>query len=68
MNYEEASEYWIRRDSGTKSYPEAKENLLDFIASHHICALATGSGDFVRCTPIEYNWLDNAFCFSRKAD
>ena len=29
--------------------------------AHHICALATGTGDFVRCTPIEYNWVDQAF-------
>lgn len=29
--------------------------------THHICALAAGAGDFIRCTPIEYNWVNQAF-------
>lgn len=61
MNYDEASEFWIRKEQNTKKYPEAKAHLMAFIASHHICALATGSGSFVRCTPIEYNWVDQSF-------
>jgi len=61
MNYDEASEYWTRKELDSKHHPEAKNSLLDFIASHHICALATGAGIFVRCTPIEYNWVNQAF-------
>lgn len=61
MNYDEASEYWTSRERSYKRHPEAKKSLLDFITTHHICALATGAGDFVRCTPIEYNWVDQAF-------
>ena len=61
MNYDEASEYWTRKELDSKHHPKAKEHLLNFIASHHICVLATGSGDFVRCTPIEYNWVDHVF-------
>ena len=55
------SEYWTSRERSYKMHPEAKKSLLDFITTHHICALATGAGDFVRCTPIEYNWVDQAF-------
>ena len=61
MNYDEASEYWTRKELDSKHHPKAQEHLLNFIASHHICVLATGSGDFVRCTPIEYNWVDHVF-------
>ena len=61
MNYDEASEYWISKERSYRKHPEAKNSLLNFIVAHHICALATGSGDFVRCTPIEYNWVDQAF-------
>lgn len=61
MNYDEASKYWTSRECSSKKHPEAKNSLLNFIAAHHICALATGTGDFVRCTPIEYNWVDQAF-------
>ena len=61
MNYDEASEYWTSRECSSKKHPGAKNSLLNFIAAHHICALATGTGDFVRCTPIEYNWVDQAF-------
>ena len=33
-----------------------------FIKNHNTCALATGTGDYVRCTPIEYPYMDGAFC------
>ena len=29
--------------------------------AHNTCALATGCGDFVRCTPIEYNYKEGKF-------
>ena len=61
MNYDEASEYWTLREHNGKKHPEAKKSLLDFITTHHICALAAGAGDFIRCTPIEYNWVNQAF-------
>lgn len=32
-----------------------------YIQSHNTCALATGTGDYVRCTPIEYGWHDSCF-------
>ncbi|MPM33932.1 hypothetical protein SDC9_80513 [bioreactor metagenome] len=32
-----------------------------YIQAHNTCALATGAGTFVRCTPIEYSWHDGAF-------
>ncbi len=31
-----------------------------FLGAHHVLALATGSGDHLRCTPLEYSWHDHA--------
>ncbi len=30
----------------------------EFLRSSSVCALATGCGDYVRCTPLEYSWHD----------
>ena len=63
MDYDAAAEYWIQKDKNSARMP--KEELLvameQFIKAHNTCALATGAGDFVRCTPIEYNYVDGAF-------
>jgi nitroimidazol reductase NimA-like FMN-containing flavoprotein (pyridoxamine 5'-phosphate oxidase superfamily) len=44
-----------------------KEELIkeidEFIFQHNTCALATGSGEFNRCTPIEYTYLKGIFYF-----
>ena len=59
----DAAEYWDRKDSSEAQMP--KEPLLQAIAgyiiSHNTCALATGIGDYVRCTPIEYSYTDGCF-------
>ena len=38
-----------------------KAEIEAFLAKHKVCALATAAGDFVRCTPIEYNYVDGCF-------
>lgn len=61
MDYEKASRFWTDRAAQSQAAPDAKEKLTAFIAARQVCALATGAGDWVRCTPIEYTWLDGAF-------
>lgn len=61
MDYEQAAKFWETRDAGATKAPDARERLETFLAERHVCALATGSGDAVRCTPIEYGWHDGAF-------
>lgn len=39
----------------------ALAHIQGFIKNHNTCALATGTGDYVRCTPIEYTFMDNEF-------
>ena len=35
--------------------------IEEYIQCNNTCALATGYGDFIRCTPIEYSWHNDAF-------
>ena len=63
MDYKKAANYWLKKDE--KSIRMNQEELLThiekIIMEHNTCALATGSGDFIRCTPIEYNYKDGYF-------
>lgn len=38
-----------------------KEEIQKFIKSHNTFALSTGTGDFERCTPLEYQYIGNSF-------
>ena len=63
MNYNKAASYWEEKDAQTVQLD--RDALLtkidEFIMAHNTCALATGCGNFVRCTPIEYNYKDGKF-------
>lgn len=37
---------------------QLKPVVEEFLRSSSVCALATGSGDYVRCTPLEYGYHD----------
>ncbi len=60
--FDEAAAYWIRKDSiGRKMENDQLKIEADkFISANNVCALATGSGSFIRCTPIEYAYHDGA--------
>ena len=62
-DYNEQVNYWIEKDRNSKKLEpdKLKERIEAFLAERKTCALATAAGDFVRCTPIEYNYLDGAF-------
>jgi hypothetical protein len=61
--YQEAAEYWNIKDA--ESVKMERGELLriseEYIQANNTCALATGSGSFVRCTPIEYSYVGGAF-------
>jgi nitroimidazol reductase NimA-like FMN-containing flavoprotein (pyridoxamine 5'-phosphate oxidase superfamily) len=63
MDYKKAASYWMEKDA--KAVRMERNALLiqidKFIMAHNTCSLATGYGDFVRCTPIEYNYKDGRF-------
>ena len=60
---QEAAEYWEKKDAaGVPVDREAlQKRMEEYILTNNTCALATGSGDYVRCTPIEYSYHDGAF-------
>ena len=64
-DYEREANYWIEKDAASKKMnaERLKERIEAFLAERKTCALATASEDLVRCTPIEYNYLDEAFYF-----
>ena len=63
MDYDQAAAVWTIKDKDSVHLEEAalKNKIEEFIKAHNTCALATASGDFVRCTPIEYNYVDGCF-------
>lgn len=63
MDYEKAASLWEEKDATSKKMDRVAlwTEMEKFIQGHNTCALATGYGDFVRCTPIEYNFKDGKF-------
>ena len=63
MDYDIAENHWIEKDKESvhMDQVELKERIERFVGEHNTCALATASGDFVRCTPIEYTYVDEVF-------
>lgn len=63
MDYKKAASYWIEKDknSAQMDHDVLLAQIQKFIMAHNTCALATGCGNFVRCTPIEYSYKDGVF-------
>ncbi len=63
MDYNKASEYWDEKDKNGKKIDNSilLAEAEKYIDSHNTCALATGFGDFVRSTPIEYTYIGKHF-------
>lgn len=60
--FDEAESFWLRKDAEEKKMEPADVYawLSQFLTDHKILALATAADDFVRCTPLEYSWRDDA--------
>ena len=61
--YQAAARYWEEKDAvSVKLEQDTLRAMAEkYIQSNNTCALATGTGDYVRCTPIEYSWHDRCF-------
>lgn len=61
--WEQAALFWQERDHHGKQMPVGSlgSAYAEWITNHNTCALATGCGDFVRCTPLEYFYADGCF-------
>lgn len=63
MDYKAAANYWVEKDKDAVKMDreELSGEIETFLKKHKVCALATAAGEFVRCTPIEYNYVDGCF-------
>lgn len=61
--YERAANHWKVKDAASEKLDRdiVRKEMEQYIESNNTCALATGSGEFVRVTPIEYTYHDGAF-------
>lgn len=53
----------LKRPSVELNKRELLQATHEFIMGHNTCTLASGFDEFVRCTPIEYMYIDGAFYF-----
>lgn len=62
-DYQRAAEHWQVKDRNNVNIPEdaLHRSIETYILQNNTCALATGTGDFIRCTPIEYAYHEGAF-------
>ena len=56
--FKKASQYWNNKEQIPVPEKELNKTVEEYISSNNTCALATGIGDYVRCTPIEYSYHD----------
>lgn len=59
--FKQAAEYWNKKDRKKMPKDQLKKVVEDYIHSNNVCALATGIGEYVRCTPLEYSCYDGKF-------
>lgn len=59
QDYDRAASFWTSREPELKRMEPGQllAKMEEFLTSHNTCALATGSGSFVRCTPLEYEYF-----------
>lgn len=71
MDYKKAQNFWKEKDAQAVKADAAavREKMEAYILANDTCALATGAGDFIRNTPIEYSYHDGCFwMFSEGGD
>ena len=58
-----AADYWEEKDRESIRLEPSRRRAAaeEYIRANNTCALATGTGEYVRCTPIEYSWHDGCF-------
>ena len=59
--YKEAAAYWTSKERKEMPPDQLKPTVEEYLSAGSVCALATGTGDYVRCTPLEYSFHDGKF-------
>ena len=59
--YKEAAAYWTLKERKEMPTEQLRPIVEEYLGAGSVCALATGTGDYVRCTPLEYSFHDGKF-------
>ena len=59
--YKKAAAYWTSKERKEMPQDQLKSIVEEYLSTGSVCALATGTGDYVRCTPLEYSYHDGKF-------
>ena len=59
--YKKAINFWNKNECKAMPVDALNSAVEEFLSSSAVCALATGAGDYVRCTPLEYSYHDGKF-------
>ncbi len=59
--YKKAADFWNAKERKVMPVEKLRPVVEEFLREESVCALATGTGDFVRCTPLEYSYHDSSF-------
>ena len=59
--YKSAANFWKDKERKEMPAEQLKQIVEEYLVSSSVCALATGYGDYVRCTPLEYSYHDGKF-------
>ncbi len=59
--YEEAANFWKKKQIKIMPSDQLKSVVEEYLANNSVCALATGAGEWIRCTPLEYSYHDGKF-------
>ena len=59
--YKSAADFWNMQPRKEMPEDELRQYVNAYISANDVCALATGYGDYVRCTPLEYSYRDGCF-------
>ena len=65
IDFEHFQNFWVEQQKTAVHMDrgDALAHIVDFIKAHNTCGFATGYGDYIRCTPIEYTYMDDEFWF-----
>ena len=61
QEYKTAANFWKAKERKEMPDGQLKPLLESYLCESSVCALATGCGEQVRCTPLEYSYHDGAF-------
>ena len=59
--YKKAADFWKAKECKEMPLEQLKPIVEEFLRSSAVCALATGTCDYVRYTPLEYSYHDVQF-------